>query len=348
MSITQPTIIRIKKTMTLMILAGVLAGCSVNHEGSAQRNNETVNMFRSAWIVYWDLNSGEKDLARIGKRVGKLVYFAAYFDELDRLFVPPQLQELKNEHLRKRNHAETYLSVVNDKKNISGTIVLKDVDLLKRVLATDELIEKHIEDIINLAKKGEYDGIEIDYERIWKDEFLSKQFVKFANRIALKSRDTQLKLRIVLEPGAPFALKQFAKGPEYVVMFYNLFGTHSGPGPKANTEFINKLLVQMAELPGEKTAAFSLGGCIWGSDGKKQYITEQEAITHAKAYEAVPKRDEASQSLYFQYENDNVTYQIWFADVKTINHWKMLAEAKGVTNIALWRLGGNPEIEKIR
>ena len=336
-----------KKSIVLVMVMVVLAGCSANHEGLAQKN-ETIDLSRSAWIAYWDLNSGEKDLARLGKKVGKLVYFAAFFDELDRLFVPQQLLDVKNEHLRKKHHAVSYLSFVNDKKNLSGSVVLKDTELLKRVLATDDLIDKHIADIIGLALKGEYDGIEIDYERVWKDEVVSRQFVKFINRIALKARENNLKLRIVLEPNSPFDSNQFVKGPEYVIMFYNLFGTHSGPGPKANKEFIDKLLGRIAELPGEKTAAFSLGGCIWGSDGKKQYITEQEAITYAKAYDATPRRDEASQSLYFQYENDNVTYHIWYADATTVNYWRNLAKAKGITNIALWRLGGNPEIEKIR
>ena len=336
-----------KKTLVLFAVLVILTGCSANHEGLAQKN-EAIDMSRSAWIAYWDMNSGEKDLARLGKKVGKLVYFAAFFDELDRLFVPQQLQDVKNEQLRKKHHAETYLSVVNDKKNLSGSVVLKDTELLKRVLATDDLIDKHIADIIGLALKGEYDGIEIDYERVWKDEVVSKQFVKFVNRIALKARENNLKLRIVLEPNSPFASKQFVTGPEYVIMFYNLFGTHSGPGPKANKEFIDKLLGRIAELPGEKTAAFSLGGCIWGSDGKKQYITEQEAITYAKAYDATPRRDEASQSLYFQYENENVTYHIWYADVITLNYWQKLAKDKGIKNISLWRLGGNPEIEKIR
>lgn len=335
-----------KKSIVLLTVMVVLTGCSANHEGLAQKN-VAIDMSRSAWIAYWDLNSGEKDLARLGKKVGKLVYFAAFFDEMDRLFVPQQLQEVKNEQLRKKHHAETYLCVVNDKRNFSGSVVLKDTELLKRVLATDALIDKHIAEIIGLALKGEYDGIEIDYERIWKDEFVGKQFVKFSNRIALKARENNLKLRVVLEPNAPFASKQFAAGPEYVVMFYNLFGTHSGPGPKANKDFIVKLLGRIAELPGEKTAAFSLGGSIWGSDGKRQYITEQEAITHAKAYDATPRRDEASQSLYFQYENNNVTYDIWYADVTTINYWRNLAKEKGINNIALWRLGGNPEIEKI-
>ena len=337
----------VKKTLVLFAVLVILTGCSANHEGLAQKN-EAIDMSRSAWIAYWDLNSGEKDLARLGKKVGKLVYFAAFFDELDRLFVPQQLQDVKNEQLRKKHHAETYLSVVNDKKNLSGSVVLKDTELLKRVLATDDLIDKHIADIIGLALKGEYDGIEIDYERVWKDEVVSKQFVKFVNRIALKARENNLQLRIVLEPNSPFASKQFVAGPEYVIMFYNLFGTHSGPGPKANKEFIDKLLGRIAELPGEKTAAFSLGGCIWGSDGKKQYITEQEAITYAKAYDATPRRDEASQSLYFQYENENVTYHIWYADVITLNYWQKLAKDKGIKNISLWRLGGNPEIEKIR
>ena len=32
----------------------------------------------------------------------------------------------------------------------------------------------------------------------------------------------------------------YSVGPEYMVMLYNLYGLHSGPGPKADGPFIEK------------------------------------------------------------------------------------------------------------
>ncbi|HWR29542.1 MAG TPA: hypothetical protein VN631_06880, partial [Negativicutes bacterium] len=122
---------------------------------------------------------------------------------------------------------------------------------------------------------------------------------------------------------------------------------HSGPGPKADKTFIQKVITQMASLPGEKSVAFSTGGCVWGSNGKKQLVTEAEAKVLVAAYDVTPKRDKESQNLVFEYENDGVTYQVWYADVKTLNFWSGIAKEQGVTKISLWRLGGNVDLKKI-
>ena len=41
--------------------------------------------------------------------------------------------------------------------------------MLRRVLANTAVMDRHIAEIISLGKEGRYDGIELDYERIWKD-----------------------------------------------------------------------------------------------------------------------------------------------------------------------------------
>lgn len=335
------------KIVIFALIIFVLSGCTQNHH-SVAKNIEKVNMNRAAWLAYWDLEAGEKDLLQLGKKVGKLTYFAAYFDEFDRLFIPIALREAKNVHKRKKLHTESYLSFVNDKKMFDETIILKDVEVLRRIFAKRDSLDKHIDDIIALAIQDDYDGIEIDYERIWKDETIGKQFVIFSDKLYKRARDRGLKVRIVLEPNTPFSTAGFAKGPEYVVMFYNLHGPHSGPGPKANKDFIDKLLVRMSSLPGDKAAAFSMGGSRWGSDGKKQWITEQEAMKLTTVHKVVPQRDPASQSLFFEYESDGVRYHVWFADINTLIFWSSLAEEKGVDRINIWRLGGNHDIDKIK
>lgn len=335
------------KIAIFALLIFVLAGCTQNHR-SVAKNIEKVNMNRATWLTYWDLAAGEKDLLQLGKKVGKLSYFCAYFDDFDRLFVPAELREAKNVHKRNKLHTESYLTFVNDKIKFDDTIILKDIEVLRRIFAKSANLDKHIDDIIALALQGDYDGVEIDYERIWKDETIGKQFVEFADKLYKRARDKQLKVRIVLEPNTPFSTAGFAKGPEYVVMFYNLYGPHSGPGPKANKDFINKLLVKMASLPGETAAAFALGGCRWGSDGKKQWITEQEAMKLTTVHKVVPQRDPASQSLFFEYESCGVRYDVWFADINTLIYWSSLAEEKGVDRINIWRVGGNHDIDKIK
>jgi len=108
--------------------------------------------------------------------VGKLSYFCAYFDELDRLFVPSGIVDATTIHKGRKMQAETYLSFVNDKRRMDGTFMLKDLEVLRRWLSKEDLMDKHIDDIIGITQKMDLDGVEIDYERVWKEEAIGKLF----------------------------------------------------------------------------------------------------------------------------------------------------------------------------
>jgi len=328
-----------------MIFAAVFAtGCSYNGRFAAHAEPTRI----SAWLAYWDLDAGEKDLAKIGDKLEKLSYFGAYFDKNGRVFVPQELSDKKRNLDKNKGKYETYLTFVNDRGNPDGSIVVKDKEIIGKLFADDASMTKHIDEIIALTLQGGYSGVEIDYERIWTDEKIGRSFVRFVDALYAKARKNNLKLRVVLEPGAPFAAAGFSPGPEYVVMFYNLYGLHSGPGPKADRDFILKTLKRMKFLPGEKSAAFATGGCEWGDNDKKKLLTELEAKTRAEIYGRDVQRDEESQCVFFTYDFIGVSYTVWYADGQTLNYWIATAKEQGENNISLWRLGGNPSIGKIK
>lgn len=320
-----------------------LTGCGSN--SSSTSNKEPVRL--SAWITYWDISAGEKEFDRIGKKLQNLSYFAAYFNQDDQLFVPVELTALRDKHKQKSGKQTAYLSFVNDKINADGSFRLKDTQILRRLLADDAAVDKHIAEIIDLTRRYGYDGIEIDYEQVWKDELVWKVFPSFINRLYFAAWKQNIPLRVVLEPSAPFKEAAFAKGPEYVVMLYNLYGVHSGPGPKANAAFIRQTIKRMAALPEQKAIALATGGCSWGSNGEKKFVTEQEAKTLAVTLDIEPVRDEASQGLTFTYTNADISYQIWYADAKTLHYWASVAREHGIADISLWRLGGNIDLHKL-
>jgi spore germination protein len=66
-----------------------------------------------------------------------------------------------------------------------------------------------------------------------------------------------------------------------------------------------------------------------------------EAKTLAMIYDVETKRDEESQCIVFNYKSRGVSYQVWYADVKTLNYWISIAKEQGENNISLWRLGEN-------
>lgn len=321
-------------------------GCNYNRQsaGNAVAKESTNHM---AWLAYWDIDPGVKDLERMGNKLNKLAYFGAYFDKNDHVFIPQELRDKRSELKKTAVNYETYLTFVNDKENPDGSAVMKDTEVLRRMFANETIMEKHIDEIIELTVQGGYDGVEIDYERIWKDEAVGQSFLRFVDKLYEKTSQKKLKLRIVLEPSTPFATTEFLQGPEYVVMLYNLYGVHSGPGPKADKKFIEKIIMRMETLPGEKAVAFSTGGCMWGDNGKKRFLTEAEAKTLAVTHDSEVQRDEASQCLFFEYKDKKVTYQVWYADVTTLNYWITITNEQGVNNISLWRFGGNVDINKI-
>nr|WP_092075164.1 hypothetical protein [Dendrosporobacter quercicolus]NSL50107.1 hypothetical protein [Dendrosporobacter quercicolus DSM 1736]SDN37536.1 hypothetical protein SAMN04488502_1245 [Dendrosporobacter quercicolus] len=335
----------LKAAIAAVVFAALAGGVAGSHSLAGAAANETSQ--KAAWLAYWDLADGVKDLERIAGRLEQLSYFGAYFDQNDDIFIPQELSGQKAELQQNQGQYETYLTFVNDKQNADGSVIVKDIALLRRLFADEETMDRHIGEIIALTLQGGYDGIEIDYERVWQDEQVGQSYLVFAERLYKEALANNLKLRLVLEPGTPFDSAGFFRGPEYVVMFYNLYGLHSGPGPKANAEFIRKILTQMEALPGGKAAAFSTGGCLWGDDGEKRFLTEVQANTLAVTHARDPRRDKESQCLVFEYQDKGVSYQVWYTDVQTLNYWAAIAREQGVNRINLWRLGGNAAIDRI-
>lgn len=318
----------------------ILAGCSNGGPSSWAGPKESPT--KAAWIAYWDLETGGGDLKKIDYRLEKLSWFAAYFNSDDKLFIP---QELAQQRQEAAEGPAMYLTVVNDRKNGDGSTATKDLQVLNRIFASDESVERHIKEIIQLAKEGGYHGIEVDYEKIWRDPTLGLSFTAFTNRLYVEARRNNLKLRIVLEPNAPFDSPYFAKGPEYVVMLYNLHGLHNEPGPKADRAFIQKIVKGMKALPGEKAVALATGGVVWAETGKKKMLTEVEAKSLAVINEAVVRRDKNSQCLVFTYQEQGIKHTVWYADVNTLNFWISVTQEQGKMPVNLWRLGGNRDIQ---
>lgn len=319
-------------------------GNFTNKDNNANLNEETKQAFGedinnlSAWVVYWDLNS-DSEIKTLGKKLKNISYFAANFNSNNELVMPEKLTNYYNE--TKDYDYNKYITIVNDKINNDGSSSLKDVNLLKELLSDSDSRSSHIKDIINLAVKYGFEGIEIDYEQIKNDIKLWDNYILFINELYQKAEKEGLKLRIVLESNTPFNKLSFNEGPTYVMMCYNLHGGFSEPGEKANPKFIKGLIEKMDKVPGKKEFAIATGGFNWASNGKTTSLSETEANRISKEYSAKVERDNESQCLFFNYKDENnIEHQIWYADVITLKSWMKVIIEKGY-DISIWRLGGN-------
>lgn len=326
-----------KKIIFGLLCAFVLSLTSCASAGRLQA--PPMEAEKSAWVVYWDWDRGAREAQ--ATQPDAVVAFAANFDAQGDVVLP---KELTTERLAALPKEKAYLSVVNDQLAGEKTL-LKDTKLLKKLLGKKAAREEHIDELVALCKKNAFTGLEIDYENVWRDAGLMKNYAAFLAELRDVAQAENLKLRVVLEPKTLRYAELLPADVEYVVMFYNLYGGHSGPGPKADRRFIWSTLSQAAKLPGTPNVAFANGGFDWSAPKKARGITQAQAVMLQQKYKAQPERDEKSRALHFTYNEGKEQHTVWYADEETLAYWQELAQAVGFKRISIWRLGGNEGVK---
>ena len=347
----------------------VAIGCAVLFIAGCLPNGLSVNAARpqpvfngNAWVTYWDFDRGMQEAVKVQSQLNSVSYFAAVFDGDGKPMVMGHPHKFIGKKLiRYKTKIKKYLTVVNDVykdiHNPQGESLVKDTQVLLKLFENENTMRSHITELFSMVKKNRFDGLEIDYENIWKDPIIAERFMRFLELLVPMAEEEKIPLRIVLEPGfsefetsvdVPLPKFEFPEGPEYVVMCYNLFGTHSKlAGPKADIAFLDRMLVKTSQLPRPHSVALAVGGCVWQEGKIPCYITESEALQLAKTLKAEIKQDAGSQAHHFKGKDDTgKNVECWFADAKTIIAWKRQALDYGVDGISLWRLGGNYKIEE--
>ena len=294
---------------------------------------------QSAWVVYWDWDRGMNEAQK--NKPDALIAFAASFDEQGKLRLPEAMTEARLAALPRE---KSYLSFVNDQQLAEKTL-LKDTKLLKKLLNKKTARQQHVKDVLALSKQYGFTGVEIDYENVWRDASLMKDYAAFLAELRDACTAQDMQLRVVLEPKSLRYAELMPKDVEYVIMFYNLYGGHSGPGPKADRRFIWHTLSEAAKLPGTPNVAFANGGFDWTAPKKAKGITLAQAEALQKKYQVQPERDEKSRALHFTYSVGEEKHTVWYADSETLAYWQQLAQAVGFKRFSSWRLGGNEPIK---
>ena len=290
-----------------------------------------------AWLTYWDADRALEELQAMPDGFDELICFEAFFDESGDWFLPPESAVLLSS--LQDSDAQVYLSLVNDVKMDSGSIVQKSKDFLRDNLLTEESREAHLDRVLELVDLFSLQGIEIDYENFKSDTELWEGFTLFLERLySILSRDG-VRLRVVMECRAPkYAV--FPKGPEYICMCYNLYGTHSGPGPKADTAFLRELAESWRTVPGPVRMAFATGGFLWEGGSVSRSLTEQDASELLLGQGVTPQRDPDSMALKAELPGSSEKV-VWYADGTTLSAWREVLSDMGYSRFDLFRLGGN-------
>ena len=292
-----------------------------------------------AWLPYWVMDESLDEADALGDSVDTVIAFEALFDSSDRPLMLPDTKYLLDE-LNDRyagSNTRVLLSIVNDIELSEGSYVNKSPELLWRLFGDDAAMAKHITRLLQLVDTYRLSGLEIDYEALRNDTALWERFAIFIAKLYDTFSAEGLTLRVVLSYDAPKYIV-LPEGPEYSVMCYNLYGYHSGPGPKADLEMLKTVAAYYAPYAQSTRMAFATGGFDW-HDNSISALTQQEAEALLAQADITPTRDLASGALYSVFRLDDTEHTVWYADAETLAIW---AEATaGFAGVDLFRLGGN-------
>ncbi|MEG0449962.1 MAG: glycosyl hydrolase family 18 protein [Lysinibacillus sp.] len=323
----------------------LVAGCSGVKTTTIAKEKPIAKMTKPAlsiWLPEWQY---KQSISEVKSSVGGLknIYvFGAYFNEKDQLFLTDTAIQLMNQAQQQFSATnKVILTVINDYVVAGSPSVQKDSELLHRLLESPKARKQHIANIMELADRYKVDGIEVDYEKIAKNDL--PNYVLFLDELYQQLKKKNKSMHVVVVPSFPFEM-ELPNGPEYTVMAYNVHGYHSGAGAKADFKFLDQLMGKVQKSNQKFAFAFATGGFVWKEDGKIVALTEVEAEKLLTSVKVTPQRDKASGALFAQYvDENNKKNEVWYADTITLQKWVAHVGAKKFKDIVLWRAGGLSE-----
>ena len=320
----------------------IITACSDSKEAPVEVKEELKNKNKlqlSIWLPEWQKKSAIEDVKNSQQGLQDIRVFGAYFNSNDQLLLTENTIEMLKQTQQQFNETHNIiLTLINDYVTDNAPSVQKDSALLHRLLQDTSSRQKHIDNIMQVVEQYNVNGIEIDYEKIAKEDI--PKYVLFLEELYKQLSKKDISLHVVLEPRFPFKVK-LPDGPNYTVMAYNVHGYHSGPGAKATLSFLDDLLKKIGKSNQNLAIAFATGGFEWMNQGKTVALTEIEAEELLNKTKAVKQRDKASGAAYFTYlDEQNVTHEVWYADQETLEQWTAYVQKKSYHDVVLWRAGG--------
>ena len=293
----------------------------------------------NAWVVYWDI-AAAKEITSLSHTLKSVSLFSCFFDGQDDLFIPEQFENLKK-IVREAYDGPLYLTFVNDIVYQDGTTSEKNTALLDRLLSSEDEMSYRADEFLKTAKDLDCQGIEMDFEKI-RDVTQWRQYARMIELLWEKSQEKEMPMRVILPVNTPVKEFNLPAGPDYVVMCYNLYGNHSGPGPKADNNFLTGVAEKFLDIP---NIGFALanGGFDWSSNGHvNRSLKTVDARKLALEVKATEKRDNNSGALEFRYKKESSSdyNTVWYADAVTLAYWRSILEEKmgHEVKVSMWRM----------
>lgn len=227
-----------------------------------------------------------------------------------------------------------------------------DADITHEVLSSSAKREKVISKTLELTKKYNLKGINIDFEHTKRDD--RDNITQFVRELSAQFKTEGLIVSVDVTPQIssdvtkePYNREELAKVCDYVVvMAYDQhWGSSDTAGSVAQYKWVeSNINMLFRQIPHEKMIlGVPFYSRIWTEDENGK--VSSNTLTMAQAEKLLtdknltPKWDKESKQDYVQYTEGNKTYKIWLEDSKSINSKVSLVNKYNLGGVGSWRKG---------
>ena len=322
-----------KTTAISIIILTVLVFITTRTLATSTSPNKTFSV--NGWIPYWEQSKGfssVKENQKVFNEISPFWYDVASTGKIKLL-----------------NNSENFNMISYAlSKHITITPLISnefDAKLVSTIVNNPNLMQRHIQTIVNKVLSEDYSGIDLDYENILAAD--QNNFTLFVQELAKALHQKNKVLFVTLAPKTKASehpgqdYKAIGEAADKVrIMAYDYSWATSSPGPIAPVQWVNNVLSYATSIinPSKIELGIPDYGYDW-SDSKGKGINYSQAMTLAKRY-GVKISNDPNDGPHFSYSFDNINHTVWFENSTSIDSLINLAKKYNLNGISIWSLGG--------
>ncbi len=291
-----------------------------------------------AWVVYFDATRGLAELERHGSLFDRVSLFAYELDPGGMPQPAPSMEQMIAPFLELAADKgfSPWVTVVNDTRHGIDSAIAKDPGLVHWLIADPKRRAAHAGELAERVAADGFRGLHLDYEGLPEED--TRYFQEFVRTLRLELELRGLGLEAVVEPERGPLPEVRSTG--VTVMAYDLFGPHSGPGPRSTPAYVSKLGRRAAsDADGAATLALAVRGFAWKPGGE---VSSLDWSVAQQLADRTPQVDRGMVDRVPSARLDDGT-ELWFEDPESLVSKWQAAWGAGFRRLAIWRLGGNDE-----
>ncbi|MGI6423463.1 MAG: glycosyl hydrolase family 18 protein [Candidatus Dojkabacteria bacterium] len=299
------------------------------------------SFLHSAWIPAWDFENGYSSLEKYKGDIGEInpVFYGVNSDGtlLNRKPSEQSVQKLLSFATKK------YIEVI-------PTVGSYDFKVMRSLLQSEAYIEKHISEILKEVEKYNFDGVDIDYEKIYSSE--KEGYFKFLTdlKTALHAKEKILSVTVVakIRDGTQDTLavqdwERIDKIADRIkIMTYDFtLQTSTTAGPIAPINWMEDVIEYAKERIDSKKISLGvhLYAYLW-KDTKASALTETSVANILKNSNIQREYKKDIAEGYAQYKcSDGATCTLFYQTEEGVLERIKLAKESNLLGVSYWRLG---------